>query len=79
MYNYFENIHERIAFIEEYMRDIKNMTEAFVSGEISYTPEEADFWCDEFDEINAEWEKLVIQRSVLFNQDSKNQYSIFKT
>jgi hypothetical protein len=67
MENYFEDIQERIKFIEDYMLDISEKVGTFLSGEENYTPEEADFWCDEFDEVHLEWEKLVIQRSMLFN------------
>ena len=67
MESYFKDIHERIKFIEEYMLDISEKVEEFLSGTESFTPEEADFWCDEFDEVHLEWEKLIIQRSILFN------------
>ncbi len=67
MKNYFEDIQERIAFVEGYMLDISAKVDKFISGEESFTPDEANFWCDEFEEVHLEWEQLVIQRSMLFN------------
>ena len=67
MINCFEDIHERIAFIEGYMLDISAKVDKFISGEENFTQDEADFWCEEFEEVHSEWEQLVIKRSMLFN------------
>jgi len=67
MENYFENIQEKIKMAEGYMRDISEKVDEFITGSTSFTQDEVDFWCDEFEEIHSEWEKLVIQRSMLLN------------